>query len=128
MILRFSRKLGSRLKAGTLKPLPMDDVPVADWTSHVFFFKRTPYILVTNIRLPAMRVSRPTKHSACPAFAHSGMATAGFAVAVTVGRAAQRWSSCTWQDRASSRSASRRPSSYRRPSTPPPAEVVGFEC
>jgi hypothetical protein len=48
MILRFSQKLGSRFKAGTLKPLPMDDAPVADWTSHVFFFKRTPYILVTN--------------------------------------------------------------------------------
>jgi hypothetical protein len=48
MILRFSQKLGSRLKAGTLKPLPLDDAAVADWTSHVFFFKRTPYILVTN--------------------------------------------------------------------------------
>ena len=48
MILRFSQKLGSRLKAGTLKPLPMDEAPVADWTSHVFFFARTPYILVTN--------------------------------------------------------------------------------
>ena len=48
MILRFSQKLGSRLKAGTLKPLPIDDAPVADWTSRLFFFKRTPYILVTN--------------------------------------------------------------------------------
>jgi hypothetical protein len=48
MILRFSQKLGSRLRAGTLKPLPIDDAPVADWTSHVFFLERTPYILVTN--------------------------------------------------------------------------------
>jgi len=48
MILRFSRKLGSRLKAGTLKPLPMDDAPVADWTGHVFIFERTPYILLCN--------------------------------------------------------------------------------
>jgi hypothetical protein len=48
MILRFSQKLGSRLKAGTLKPLPMDDAPVADWTSHLFFSRRTPYILVSN--------------------------------------------------------------------------------
>jgi hypothetical protein len=48
MILRFSQKLGSRLKTGTLKPLPMDDAPVADWTSHLFFSGRTPYILVTN--------------------------------------------------------------------------------
>ena len=48
MILRFSQKLGSRLKAGTLKPLPLDEAPVADWTSHLFFFDRTPYILVSN--------------------------------------------------------------------------------
>ena len=32
------------------------------------------WLVVSNIRLPAMRVSRLTKHSACPAFAHSGMA------------------------------------------------------
>ena len=50
MILRFSQKLGTRLKAGTLKPLPMDDAPVADWTSHLFFFERTPYMLVSNTK------------------------------------------------------------------------------
>jgi hypothetical protein len=50
MILRFSQKLSSRLKAGTLKPLPMDDAPVADWTSHLFFFERTPHILVSNTK------------------------------------------------------------------------------
>ena len=48
MILRFSQKLGSRLKTGTLKPLPMDAAPIADWTSHLFFFDRTSYILVSN--------------------------------------------------------------------------------
>jgi hypothetical protein len=48
MILRFSRKLGSRLKVGPLKPLPLDDAPVADWTGHVFFFRRTPSILLCN--------------------------------------------------------------------------------
>ena len=48
MILRFSQKLGSRLKAGTLKPLPLDEAPVADWTSHLFFFDRKPFILVRN--------------------------------------------------------------------------------
>jgi len=48
MILRFSQKLGSRLKTGTLKPLPMDAAPIADWTSHLFFCGRTPYILVSN--------------------------------------------------------------------------------
>lgn len=48
MILRLSQKLGSRLKAGPLKPLPLDEAPVADWTSHLFFCDRAPYILVTN--------------------------------------------------------------------------------
>ncbi len=48
MILRFSQKLGSRLKAGTLKPLPMDAALIADWTSRLFFSDRTPYILVSN--------------------------------------------------------------------------------
>ena len=48
MILRFSQKLGSRLKAGTLKPLPMDAAPIADWTSHIFFSGRTPYVLGSN--------------------------------------------------------------------------------
>ena len=48
MILRFSQKLGSRLKTGTLTPLPMDAASIADWTSHLFFFDRTPYILVSS--------------------------------------------------------------------------------
>lgn len=48
MILRFSQKLAARLKAGALKPAPLDEAPVADWTSHIFFFDRTPYILVSN--------------------------------------------------------------------------------
>lgn len=48
MILRFSQKLDSRLKAGTLKPLPLDEAPVAAWTSHLLFFDRKPFILVSN--------------------------------------------------------------------------------
>jgi len=48
MILRLSQKIGSRLKAGPLKPLPLDKAPVADWTSQLFFFNRLPYILVSN--------------------------------------------------------------------------------
>lgn len=48
MILRFSQKPSSRLKTGTLQPLASDGAPVADWTSHVFFFDRTPYILTSN--------------------------------------------------------------------------------
>lgn len=48
MILRFTQKLSARLKTGVLKPLPLDSDAVADWTSHLFFFDRTPYILASN--------------------------------------------------------------------------------
>ena len=48
MILRSSQKPDPRHKAGTLKPLPLDEAPVADWTSHLFFFDRKPFILVSN--------------------------------------------------------------------------------
>lgn len=48
MVLRFSLKLSARLKTGTLRPLPLDSDAVADWTSHLFFLDRTPYILVSN--------------------------------------------------------------------------------
>lgn len=48
MILRLSQKIGSRLKAGSVKPLPLDEAPVADWTSQLFFCDRLPYILVSN--------------------------------------------------------------------------------
>jgi hypothetical protein len=49
MILRFCRKLAARLKTGTLKPLPLESAAEADWTSHLFFFDRTPYILVSRV-------------------------------------------------------------------------------
>lgn len=48
MILRFTRRLGARLKAGSLKPMPMHDAPVADWTGELFFSDRTPYILLSS--------------------------------------------------------------------------------
>jgi len=48
MILRFTQKLGSRMKIGKLEPMPMDESPVTDWTGHVFYFDRVPYIIVSN--------------------------------------------------------------------------------
>lgn len=48
MILRLTQKLGSRLKAGSLKPMAMDEAPVADWTGHLFFVNRSPYIILCN--------------------------------------------------------------------------------
>jgi hypothetical protein len=48
MILRLSQKLSTKIKAGTLKPMPLDDNPYADWTCHLFTADRTQYILVSN--------------------------------------------------------------------------------
>jgi hypothetical protein len=31
MIFRLSQKLSTKIKSGTLKPLPLDDNPFADW-------------------------------------------------------------------------------------------------
>ena len=48
MILRLSQKLSTKIKAGTLKPLPLDENPYADWSCHLFTADRTQYILVSN--------------------------------------------------------------------------------
>jgi hypothetical protein len=50
MILRLTQKLGSKIKAGTLKPKPLDTNPYADWSRHLFTADRTQYILVSNTR------------------------------------------------------------------------------
>jgi hypothetical protein len=48
MILRLSQKLSTKIKAGTLKPMPLDENPYADWSCHLFTADRTQYILVSN--------------------------------------------------------------------------------
>ena len=48
MILRLSQKLNTKIKAGTLKALPLDDNPYADWSCHLFTADRTQYIIVSN--------------------------------------------------------------------------------
>ena len=48
MILRLSQKLGTKIKAGTLKAMPLDENPYADWSCHLFAADRTQYILVSN--------------------------------------------------------------------------------
>lgn len=48
MILRLSQKLNNKIKAGTLKPRPLDANPYADWSCHLFTADRTQYILVAN--------------------------------------------------------------------------------
>lgn len=49
MIFRLSQKLNTRIKAGTLGALPLDDNPFADWSAHLFVAGRTQYTTAVNI-------------------------------------------------------------------------------
>ena len=50
MILRLSQKLSTKIKAGPLKTLPLDENPFADWSAHLFVVDRTQYILLSNTK------------------------------------------------------------------------------
>jgi hypothetical protein len=50
MILRLSQKLCTKIKEGSLKAMPLDDNPFADWTAHLFVADRTQYIIVSNTK------------------------------------------------------------------------------
>ena len=48
MIFRLSQKLNAKIKAGTLRTLPLNENPFADWSAHLFVAGRTQYILLSN--------------------------------------------------------------------------------
>lgn len=48
MILRLSQKLNTKIKAGKLAEMPLDDNPYADWSCHLFTADRTQFILLSN--------------------------------------------------------------------------------
>jgi hypothetical protein len=50
MILRLSQKLCTKLKAGSLEMMPLDDNPFADWSAHLFIAGRTQYMIVSNTK------------------------------------------------------------------------------
>lgn len=50
MIFRLSQKLSTKIGAGTLQSLPLDEDPYADWSAHLFTADRTQYILLCNTR------------------------------------------------------------------------------
>jgi hypothetical protein len=50
MIFRLSQKLNSKIKAGTLSAVPLDDNPYADWSAHLFSIARTQYIILSNTK------------------------------------------------------------------------------
>ena len=50
MIFRLSQKLNTKIKAGTLKTMPLDENPFADWSATLFVVDRTHYILLSNTK------------------------------------------------------------------------------
>lgn len=50
MIFRISQKLATKIKAGSLSTLPLDENPYADWSAHLFTVNRAQYILLSNTK------------------------------------------------------------------------------
>ena len=50
MIFRLSQKLNSKIKAGTLPVLPLDENPFGDWSAHLFVADRTQYLILCNTK------------------------------------------------------------------------------
>ncbi len=48
MIFRLSQKLNSKIKAGGLSVLPLEDNPFSDWSAQLFVAGRTQYVLLSN--------------------------------------------------------------------------------
>ena len=48
MILRLSQKLNTKIKAGKLTDMPLDENQYADWSCHLFTADRTQYIILSN--------------------------------------------------------------------------------
>ena len=48
MIFRLSQKLNTKIKAGKLTEMPLDENPYADWSCHLFTADRTQYVILTN--------------------------------------------------------------------------------
>jgi hypothetical protein len=48
MIFRLSQTLNAKVKAGALPTLPLDEIPFADWSAHLFRAGRVQYILLTT--------------------------------------------------------------------------------
>jgi hypothetical protein len=50
MIFRLSDKLNTKIRAGALATLPLDENPFADWSGGLFVVGRSPFILLTNTK------------------------------------------------------------------------------
>jgi hypothetical protein len=50
VIFRLSQKLNTKIKAGNLPALPLEENPLADWSAHLFLADRRQYILLSNTK------------------------------------------------------------------------------
>ena len=50
MIFRLSHKLNTKIKAGALRALPLNENPYADWSAHLFAADRTQYVILSNTK------------------------------------------------------------------------------
>jgi hypothetical protein len=48
MIFRLSQKLSTKIKAGPLESLPLDDNPLVDWSAGLFLVGRSQYVFLCN--------------------------------------------------------------------------------
>lgn len=48
MIFRLTQKLASKIKVRLGESLPADPNPLADWSGHVFTYRRVQYVILTN--------------------------------------------------------------------------------
>ena len=48
MIFRLSQKLSTKIKAGKLSEMPLDENPYADWSASLFAAGRTQYVILSN--------------------------------------------------------------------------------
>lgn len=48
MIFRLTQKLCTRIKAGRLGEMPLDQKPYADWSCRLFRAERTQYVILSN--------------------------------------------------------------------------------
>ncbi|QDT39969.1 hypothetical protein Pan241w_00220 [Gimesia alba] len=48
MIFRLSHTLNQKIKTGKLTALPLHQSPFGDWSCHLFYGNRSPYILLCN--------------------------------------------------------------------------------
>jgi hypothetical protein len=50
MIFRLSQTLNTKIKAGALRTMPLEENPYADWSARLFTVDRTQYILLSNTK------------------------------------------------------------------------------